>query len=327
MVDSGAEIMMLISPAIARHLKLTWTPNSYSLVGVGGTGGADGYANEWITVRLGGVTSDHAACPGQFKPPGPELGCFSVQVRPLVMQESFIRDIGFEVLLGQEYLRSCIGTVDAVRERLDYSPAWITNACADFRCSVPVKMTKPSHTQRLVLGTMGPASGATLHNWTRTSLLGDKHQPSCRPEHSNEWEERPSTPSASSLCSGRPYRFAGISAKPMALTSLHPGFPQGDIPTRQQYQEFQSQQAERRRLDHAAADQIAAEARLRAMDKASNLVIPTGICYSLKELQASGRLLEGCKLDLTPGNVLSRSQIQSLGGPDCQSVASQAAGC
>ena len=44
----------------------------------------------------------------------------------------------------------------------------------------------------------------------------------------------------------------------------------------------------------------------------AHVVAPVSVSYSLKDLQASSRLMDGFRLDLSPGHVLSESQIQQV---------------
>jgi len=134
MVDTGAEIKLMIAPKLARALGLTWTPNTARLIGVGGTGGGDGYSNERIYIRLGAFNGHNL--------PSPFQGCFEVSMKPLVMTQHVVDDIGFEVILGQGFLCTCLASIDPLKERLEYSLAWLTHACAKLQCSVPCTMSK-----------------------------------------------------------------------------------------------------------------------------------------------------------------------------------------
>ena len=53
------------------------------------------------------------------------------------MTEQLQRDIGCEVILGNAYLRACLGSVDYLRDTLDISPAWMEHGLADLRTSIP----------------------------------------------------------------------------------------------------------------------------------------------------------------------------------------------
>ena len=305
MVDNGAELSVMVSPAIAKSLHLTWTPNSYSLVGVGGHGGADGYAHQRVTVRLGGMTPQNPR-------PTAKDGCFALTVRPLVMRPQLVKDLGHEVLLGQDFLRASLATVDPIREVLEYAPAWMTHACEDFRCAVPVKLTKCDSKVHALWAKFLYGVTNCADPPKRDVMLAEKVVLSCRPTESVDLAMSESAPNSSIIARAMP-------------AMLHPGFPQDAAPTREQFRQLQQQNADRRKVDNAQAEQVAAEARMRALDKVSNLVAPVSIGYSLKDLQTSGRLLDGYKLDLTPSNVLSRSQIQQLVDLTAQSLKTQAA--
>jgi hypothetical protein len=92
----------------------------------------------------------------------------------------------------------------------------------------------------------------------------------------------------------------------------HPGFPQNGVPSRREHHEFQDRQSARRQHDRMVADQVTAEARARASERMAHVVPPMGVVYSLKDLQASNRLMDGFRLDLSNGQVMSESQLQAI---------------
>ena len=53
----------------------------------------------------------------------PFKGCFVIRVKPIVMTQKLVDDIGHDCLLGQGFTRLCLGSVDSLNERFDYSPA------------------------------------------------------------------------------------------------------------------------------------------------------------------------------------------------------------
>ena len=64
-----------------------------------------------------------------------------MNVKPLVMKQQVVDDIGYEVIIGQGVLRACRGVIDPLTETLTYSPAWMSHACPALRCSVPLNMS------------------------------------------------------------------------------------------------------------------------------------------------------------------------------------------
>jgi hypothetical protein len=83
---------------------------------------------------------------------------------------------------------------------------------------------------------------------------------------------------------------------------LRPGFPQADIPDRTTHQNFVRENANRRRHDEETSRQLAMEARTRESENLAHVVAPVTVCYNIKDLQKSNRLLDGFKLDLSPGS-------------------------
>jgi archaellum component FlaC len=327
LVDTGAEIKMMISPTIARRIGLTWTPNSANLIGIGGTGGGDGYAHQRVVVRMGGFD-------GTTLDVGPFKGCYTVSIKPLIMKERVVQDIGFEVILGQGFLRGCLASVDSLLETLDYSPAWLTHGCPEFRCSIPCRMSAlPSKVavvwSRLLHGTQEAIEHEPIDNMivgtsrpqvrdARATSTSPPKQSGVRfdvagqvlaPGTSDEGEASALDPNASR--SNRNTKTTQ-KAKKAAPFAYYPGFPQNGIPSRREHRDFQDRQSARNRHDRMVADQITAEARARASEKMAHVVPPIGIVYSLKELQASNRLMDGFRLDLSNGQVMSESQLQAV---------------
>ena len=135
LVDTGAEVKIMISETIATALGLMWGKDSVKLVGVGGDGGALGQSDQSIHLYLGGYM-------GNPKTVTPFKGSFSITVRPLVMTARMEQDIRHEVLIGQALLHLCLGSVDCYMKHLEFSPAWLSDACPEFRVRVPCKMTR-----------------------------------------------------------------------------------------------------------------------------------------------------------------------------------------
>jgi hypothetical protein len=60
--DSAADLSIMISPRIANFVKISWTPSSARLFGIGGAALGHSYAHEGqrIVLRLGGFRSDRS---------------------------------------------------------------------------------------------------------------------------------------------------------------------------------------------------------------------------------------------------------------------------
>jgi hypothetical protein len=96
MIDSGARVFILISPAIAKTMNLTVVPGTSPIQGIGGHGGSSGRTKEFIFLRLGG-------CEAGEVNEDPCTGCFTLKVKPIVMTEMAVQSIGHHVLLGQGF--------------------------------------------------------------------------------------------------------------------------------------------------------------------------------------------------------------------------------
>jgi hypothetical protein len=94
--------------------------------------------------------------------------------------------------------------------------------------------------------------------------------------------------------------------------ALHPGFPQQGVPDKDAYRDHRDKQSARRLQDAEALSHAMIEARMRESEKLAHVVAPVAISYPLKDLQSSSRLMDGYKLDLSPGHVLSESMIQQV---------------
>lgn len=319
LVDTGAEIRVMISPRIAKTLGLTWTPASAKLIGIGGVGGADGYSKERINVRMGGFT-------GKAHTSSPFTGCFMMSLQPLVMQQRTVNDIGVEVILGQGFLRSCLGSVNSVTETLDYSPAWISHACRELRCSVPCNMSETVKTGKVMWARCHRFSDNTFEHEPLHRLVSALHKPNIRPAdvvpkpHHVSFEAGTISPvptqkevkgqaSSNWPHTSSPNNTQHLRAAPV---TPHPGFPQTGVATKEAYADHRAKQAARRRHDNQVSQQAALEGRARQSERLAHVVAPASIAYAVRDLQASGRLMDGFKLDLSPGNVLSESQIQTV---------------
>jgi hypothetical protein len=139
MIDTGSEVSLMITTKMAEQLKLTWNPGSASVVGVGGSGGAEGFANETIVLRLGQY---YAGCP--LRELSPLKGCFEIRVCPVIMSPSVLQNIRYQAIIGQGIIRACGGYIDPINERFVYFPAWMSHGCSKLKCSVPIVMSKPN---------------------------------------------------------------------------------------------------------------------------------------------------------------------------------------
>jgi hypothetical protein len=83
---------------------------------------------------------------------------------------------------------------------------------------------------------------------------------------------------------------------------LRPGFPQSGIPNKATHQDFVKNIAARRKHDEETSRQLAMEARARESEGLAHVVSPVTVSYNIKDLQRSNRLLDGFKLDLSPGS-------------------------
>jgi hypothetical protein len=249
MVDTGANVVIMVSPKVAAQLRLTTEPGSAPLKGVGGVGGSLGRSRERVLVRLGGAA-------GGKDDPSPFSGCFSMSCHPVVMEQRLVDDIGYDVLLGQGYIRLCLGMVDPLSERFHYSPAWLQHGCADFRVSVPCQTSKPSVTAEP----------------TGVMLLG---------------EPLPD-PRTHCVDAQWPTALAAAAGTAAAPVTLGPGFPQVQIPSREQYRQQRQEHAQRRAADRATAQQAVASAHHRAVQSLSRASDTLGCLHPFRELRRAG---------------------------------------
>jgi hypothetical protein len=320
MIDNGADLTLLISPTIARKLRVKWTPGSANLFGIGGPSEGHSHADkgQQVVLRLGNFTGSRAV--------GPWDGCHIVGYRPIIMSESTAAEIGCDVILGQKAMRTCLATVDPFRETLDFSPAWFLHGCADFRCSINVVMTRPIRKQNTVVNLLRPLFRSVVQDDAESfqEQVVLPAVPATRgPSSSVE------AVAGSSQAAPKPHKKGPVSFEkhPKALekqartpeavraaaASPHPGFPQTpEVPSREQMADVRKQRERRNRHNKVEAERRAAEARIRAADKLSNVIAPATIGYSVKDLQASGRLMSDYKLDLSGGPAVSGAQLETL---------------
>jgi hypothetical protein len=268
MIDSGARVFILISPAIAKTMKLTVVPGTSPIRGIGGHGGSEGRTREFIFLRLGG-------CEAGEVNDDPCTGCFTLKVKPIVMTEMAVQSIGHHVLLGQGFLRYCLGMADPLTERFHYSPAWWSDACRDFRVSVPCTMSTEGVAQvRDFLGMLDAPGSDDIY--VDVSYKSRK--------------DRGTTLVA-----------------PMA-----PGFPQTPGVTSDQYKAYQRDRTERNEETRKISREALATAQSQAADGLAHIIEPLGVVFPLNKLKVSGRLLDGMRLDLSGASQAIASQLTRI---------------
>jgi len=271
MLDSGAHLMVLLSETIANRMGLTWQEGTSPLKGVGGVGGSRGRADQAVHVRLGG-------CPDINPTSTTFQGCYTLTCRPIIMTERLVQDIGHDVLLGQGFMRPCLGVIDHLSERFSYSPAWMKHGCADFRVSVPCRMSKAKE---------GPAIIAMLTGG----------------------EEDPSN-TTGSYCGGLDIHVKG-GQPARAAVPIAPGMPQSAIPKTVDYLHQRLQQSARNLEDHQAAQRLVSRAQ-HTTPRTPQVLEPQGVVYSVQGLKQSGRLMDGLRLDLSGAPTHLMEQVASI---------------
>jgi len=272
MLDSGAHLMVLLSETIANRMGLTWQEGTSPLKGVGGVGGSRGRADQAVHVRLGG-------CPDADPSSTAFQGCYTLTCRPIIMTDRLVQDIGHDVLLGQGFMRPCLGVIDHLSERFSYSPAWMKHGCADFRVSVPCRMSKAKETPAIIAMLTG---GEEDPRNTTSSYCGglDIH-----------------------VKSGQPSRTA---------VPIAPGMPQTAIPKTVDYLHQRLQQSARNLEDHQAAQRLVARAQHTTTKTSPQVLEPQGVVYSVQGLKQSGRLMDGLRLDLSGAPTHLMEQVASI---------------
>lgn len=293
MVDSGAALDVCVSGDLARRMGVTWEEGSGSLVGVGGTGGCLGRANELVLLTLGG--SD---VPGDVRVSA-FAGRFAVRVRPYILSPQAVTDLQYDVVVGVDVLRPALATFDWVGETMDISPAFLSDACADFRVSIPCRMSKPTAKAVACLRALPhlPVQPLLVRNVAAAS-------PAVTPQPSG-WDAcvRMAEQAAAAAVAGVRSALVGRRRTYLAA-AMHPGFPQSSQPpTHQQWRQRNMVRAARAQpsLQEAQA-LVSAAVHARGLAGAPpprpGVIMPVAVCYALDQLQASGKLREGCVLDL-----------------------------
>jgi hypothetical protein len=157
LVDTCDDLMVCISRPLSESLGLTWVQGSAALLGVGGVGGALGESDQMTDFRMGGCERADATNLGPLE------GCFTVNVRPIIMAGGLVDTIGHNVILGQTFLRYCLGSVDPLGETLDILPTFAKHGCTDFRVSIHCVSSKSAP------GCVVP----TLVSWLSSDKAGD----------------------------------------------------------------------------------------------------------------------------------------------------------
>jgi hypothetical protein len=129
MIDTGAYLGIMVSESVMHRAGANLGPGP-QLVGVGGVGGCLGRTVETLTIHLG-------ADPTKVEQSA-YRGCFSVSTTVLVMSEQVAKDLGHQVILGQQLLRKMLASVDHMTSRMWYSPTWHLHQCAGLKVSVPI---------------------------------------------------------------------------------------------------------------------------------------------------------------------------------------------
>ena len=251
-----------------------------------------GRSRQRIAVRLGAcINGDDTA--SAFN------GCFTVMLRPVVMQQHMADNLRHDVMLGQGFMRLCLGHLDPLTETFDYSPAWMTRACADFRVSIPCKMSaRPSYVNAVisaddndVLPSLQDLCGAAYRPLSALPPIPSQ-QPAAAPASLTP----PPQPKAKKAKQPSALKRASVAAK-VAATLAH-GFPQSNtFPSKEEFQLHRAQLAGRKVQDGQAASVPDASAHTPVSP--GNVINPIGVTYAVSDLKQSGRLMDGVKLDLS----------------------------
>jgi hypothetical protein len=288
MLDSGAQVYILISPAIAKNMGLTIMPGTGRLRGVGGAGGSLGRTVEDITIRLGNCSDGELNVPAMS-------GCFTVSIQPIVMTQELVDSIGHHVLLGQNFMRLCGGIVDPLTERFVYYPALLSQGCTRVMCSVPCNMSRPRTTHDISSpsGKLYEPFGGDL---TPTSPEIPVNSIAV---HGASEPDIPVERLLSRLVCA-PAILAQVSPSTVAVSKQYPGFPQADnLSNNPQYLAGRRENTARNKENAQAAHELLTQAQLNTPFEGPNILEPLGIVYPMRALKQSGRLLESSKLDLT----------------------------
>jgi len=192
--------------------------------------------------------------------------------------------IGHDVMLGQGYMRLCLGMLDPLTERFYFSPAWAKHGCKDFRVSVPCVMSTPSTTQAQAQ-VVSAALSCDYHESLEDLMEGQTLVTTCI-----RATDEPTT----------------VMPAPLA-----PGFPQTQPPTRAEYQQHRTQQAQRNAETKKNALETLATAQGKTTHGQVNTVVPIGVTYSIQSLQQTGLLKDGLILDASTTVVQQVEQLRA----------------
>ena len=290
LVDTGAEVKIMISETIANALGLTWAKDSVKLVGVGGDGGSLGQSDQTIRLYLGGYM-------GNASKATPFAGSFSIMLRPLIMTARMERDIKHEVLIGQALLHLCLGSVDSYMRHLEYSPAWFSDCCPEFRVRIPCKMTRSPVPRVGVLLAGFPEDGDTVeellaHNPGSAVMMARRQQaervanqaPRSRAERAASPERARSSRWWCCLSHSIPGSRRGLPLRHRRLKSYHDSLMQ------------------RKQEGRSQARNVAAQAAAEAFANGPSNLKPTHLTFAVTDLRAAGMLsLDGAALLLPSG--------------------------
>jgi hypothetical protein len=308
MLDSGANVLIMISPAISKAFGLTIISGSAPLKGVGGYGGSLGRTVEKIRIRLGGCELGQTDI-------GPLQGCFTITTCPIVMTQTLVDTLHHDVILGQGYIRLCLGTMDPLAERFYYSPAFAHRGCREFRVSVPCVMSVESTGNTNVVAT----ALSTNYHESLTDLLEG-----CTPTICSQPQvvapAVPTKTAAKGTQAGKGKKDKNsnknfnqsANAVPAMATRIAPGFPQTTVPTRAEYNQQREQQQQRNAETRTVAHETIAAAHENAANGLVNVIPPLGIVYSFSALKSSGRLLDSGRLDMSGSAHTVISQVQQM---------------
>jgi hypothetical protein len=332
MVDNGADLSLLISPHVASRLNISWKPGSANLVGIGGPSAGHSHADEGqqVVLRLGNFTGARSVGPWDgchivgYRPiimsesTARDIGCDVILGQRamrtcLASVDQFREKLDFSPAW---YSHGCAAFRCSIpvtmsrpinrerKERHDQAVQQVRQIpCSDdgSGSSAPQHVLpilprggsdwgSDSFSERLVLPipATSPASSSTAAATAGTSAPPTvatripKSKPVSAEKHPN----------------ALPGQGSNANAARAAAATPHPGFPQTpDVPSREQMADVRERRKHRSRRNRAEARRREAEARTRTSDRLSTIVAPAVIGYPVKELQSSGRLLDGFRLD------------------------------
>jgi hypothetical protein len=327
LADSGADLGLCISETLAKDLDLTWTPGNSPLAGVAGTS-YESRANEEIILRMGG---DGRLLDVDTTPEG---GCFEAKVRPHIMSAGMQSSIGHDCIMGQELLYRSLASFDMLREKMELSPAYHVRGCAQFRITIPCKMTVPRVEAALIAAFLPLTpddqpymSGYVVDRPSIVAATTDKPapaKPAARPQPTRTARFAAVAASAVETVSriiSKPFtqakrppptpfrRALTHKTEPRAAAPLHPGFPQeSNFPTKEQYRTKRAQAATRNAAHRVEAKELLAssshlvaplpESQRLYKEALLNSVKPTHLAYSVEDLKRTGRLKDDGELEL-----------------------------